>query len=109
MSKRAIIYATGSKEDLIVLHRKCDTLAQMVQEAKAENKNLDNIRSEYQRQAGKRDERKEALNNINSQIEELKIMYQEAESSIPEKERQAGETLATRRQKLKNPPGGKME
>ena len=65
----------------------------MVTEAKAEKKNLDRARAQYQQRANIRDERKLRLNNIKSQIEKLRII--DAGSSILEKKPQAVKTLAT--------------
>ena len=74
-----------AEADFIVLHEKLKELEKMVDEAKADKKRLDLARSQYQQRVSIRDERRETLNNIKSQIQKLMIMYEEAESSILEK------------------------
>jgi len=69
-----------AEADFIVLREKLKELEKMVEEAKAEKQNLDLARSQYQQRVSVRDERREALNNIKSQIEKLRIRYEEAKS-----------------------------
>jgi len=58
-----------------VLHEKLKELEKMVEEANAEKRNLVHARSQYQQRVSIRDERREMLNSIKTQIEKLMLCH----------------------------------
>jgi len=81
--------------DLAGLHGKLEELKKMVEEAKAEESELNHIRSEYQRHVAMRDERRESLKNIKAQMDELEIAYMEAGTSVSTSTRRTPEPVTT--------------
>lgn len=68
------------KDNLTVLEGKLEALNQMVEEAKAQEGDLDRARIEYKKRIAIRDERRQRLNELKSQIDKLQIMHDEAEA-----------------------------
>jgi len=69
-------------DNLVALEGKLEALDRMVQEAKAQKKDLDRARVQYKQRAGIRDERQMMLDSLKAQIEKLRIMYDEAERVV---------------------------
>jgi hypothetical protein len=61
----------------------------MVVEAEAQKRNLDLARIQYKQRASIRDETRQRLNEVKSQIDKLKIMYDETERADKEKPKTA--------------------
>ncbi len=70
-----------ARESLIVLRSKLKELEEMREGAVAQKRELDLARVKYKQRANIRDERKQMLNTIKSQMGKLKIMYGEPETS----------------------------
>ena len=69
------------KDDLVALQSKQEGLEKMWEVASARKRDLDLARIEYKKRASIRDERREMLGAIKSQIEKLKLQYDEAKAS----------------------------
>lgn len=72
----------SAKANLIVLQHKLEDLERMVEEAKAEQRDLDRARAFYKQRVSTRDEIRQRLNQLKGQINTLEITYAEAEHSI---------------------------
>ena len=70
----------NARDELVVLTRRLEELEKMKEEAEAKKKDLDLGRVQYGQRVAIRDERKEMLNSIKSQIEKLKIVYDDPET-----------------------------
>lgn len=71
----------SAQDNLFVAQSKLEALEKMVQEAAARKRDFDQARVRYKRGAHKRDGRRRRLDEIISQIEKLRTMYDDAQRS----------------------------